>query len=242
MRVDFSNEDYFRNPAAAIEKLRSAGPVVEVRFPILGRTWATTTQEVADRVLKDDVTFSMRRDDGSIAGFRWWMPGILRTLSNHMLSMDEPDHRRLRHIVDEAFRRRGVLEIEPRILAIADDLAGGLFAEGSPADLIDRYARQLPLAVICELLGLPLADRAKFTAWAGAFTRFTSAIGFFSMIPKIVAIFFAMKRYLEKQLDVARERGGEGLIAEWCASRRTAARSAATRWCRCSSCCCSRGT
>ena len=65
MRVDFSNEDYFRNPAAAIEKLRSAGPVVEVRFPILGRTWATTTQEVADRVLKDDVTFSMRRDDGS---------------------------------------------------------------------------------------------------------------------------------------------------------------------------------
>ncbi len=88
MRVDFSSQDYFRNPAAAIEKLRSAGPVVEVRFPILG-----------------------------------------------------------------------------------------------------RYARQLPLAVICELLGLPVADRAKFTAWAGTFTRFTSAIGFFSMIPKIVAIF-----------------------------------------------------
>jgi cytochrome P450 PksS len=35
------------------------------------------------------------------------------------------------------------------------------------ADLIDRYARKLPLSVICELLGLPLADRAKFTAWAG---------------------------------------------------------------------------
>src|SRR5207248_2164269 len=170
MRVDFSSQEYFRNPAAAIEKLRLAGPVVEVRFPILGRLWATTTQEMADRVLKDGDTFSMRWPDGSIAGLRWWMPGILRTLANHMLSMDEPGHRRLRDIVDEAFRRRAVLEMEPRILAIADGLADGLFAEGNPADLIDRYARQLPLAVICELLGLPLADRAKFIAWAGGFT------------------------------------------------------------------------
>ena len=214
MDVDFSSQDYFRNPAAAITKLQSAGPVVEVRFPILGRIWTTTTAEMADRVLKDCRTFSMRRDDGNIAGVRWWMPGIVRTLANHMLSMDEPDHRRLRDIVDEAFRRRAILEMEPRILAIADELADGLFAQGIPADLVERYARQLPLAVICELLGLPLADRAKFTAWAGGFTRFTGTIGFISMIPKIVVSFYAMRRYLERQLEVARESGGEGLIAE----------------------------
>jgi cytochrome P450 PksS len=214
MDVDFSSQDYFRNPAAAIAKLQSAGPVVEVRFPILGRIWTTTTEEMADRVLKDSGTFSMRRDDGNIAGVRWWMPGIVRTLANHMLSMDEPDHRRLRDIVDEAFRRRAILEMEPRILAIADELADGLFAQGIPADLVEGYARQLPLAVICELLGLPLADRAKFTAWAGGFTRFTGTIGFISMIPKIVVSFYAMRRYLERQLEVARESGGEGLIAE----------------------------
>jgi cytochrome P450 len=214
MDADFSSQDYFRNPAAAITKLRSAGSVVEVRFPILGRIWTTTTQETADRVLKDSEAFSMRREDGYIAGVRWWMPGIVRTLANHMLSMDEPDHRRLRDIVDEAFRRRAILEMEPRILAIADELADGLFAQGIPADLVERYARQLPLAVICELLGLPLADRAKFTAWAGGFTRFTGTIGFISMIPKIVVSFYAMRRYLERQLEVARESGGEGLIAE----------------------------
>jgi len=128
MDVDFSSQDYFRNPAAAIAKLQSAGPVVEVRFPILGRIWTTTTEEMANRVLKDSRTFSMRRDDGNIAGVRWWMPGIVRTLANHMLSMDEPDHRRLRDIVDEAFRRRAILAMEPRILAIADELADGLRA------------------------------------------------------------------------------------------------------------------
>jgi cytochrome P450 len=210
MRVDFSSQDYFRNPAASIERLRSAGPVVEVKFPIVGTVWTVTTQELADRVLKDSETFSLRRDDGSLAGFRWWMPGILRTLSNNMLSMDEPDHRRLRDIVDEAFRRRAVLGLEPRIQAIADGLADELFAAGAPADLVDRYARKLPLSVICELLGLPAADRPMFTAWASSFTRFTGAIGFLSVVPNL----FAMKRYMERQLDVVRERGGEGLIAE----------------------------
>jgi cytochrome P450 PksS len=200
MRADFSSQNYFRNPAAEIERLRSAGPVVEVRFPIVGKVWTTTTQDLADRVLKDSDTFTLRRDDGNVAGLQWWMPGVLRTLANNMLSMDEPDHRRLRDIV----------EMEPRILAIADELAEELFKEGSPADLVDRYARKLPLSVICELLGLPLADRPKFTAWASGFTRFTGAIGFLSMIPNV----FAMKRYLERQLETVREKGGEGLIAE----------------------------
>ena len=142
MRADFSSQDYFRNPAAEIAKLRSAGPVVQVQFPLVGKLWITTTQEAANRVLRDSETFTMRRDDGSIAGFRWWMPRILLTLANHMLSQDEPDHRRLRDIVDEAFRRRAIVEMEPRILAIADELADGLFAEGTPTDLIERYARK----------------------------------------------------------------------------------------------------
>jgi cytochrome P450 len=210
VRVDFSSQEYFRNPTAVIEKLRAVGPVVEVRFPIVGKVWTTTTQDLADRVLKDSETFTLRKDDGSIAGFRWWMPGVLRTLADNMLTTDEPDHRRLRDIVDEAFRRRAVLEMEPRILAIADELADQLFATGNPADFVDCYARKLPLSVICELLGLPLADRPKFTAWASGFTRFTGPFGFLSTIPGI----FAMKRYMEERLAAAREHGGEGLIAE----------------------------
>ena len=210
MRADFASQAYFRNPAAEIEKLRSAGPVVEVQFPMIGKVWTTTTQDLADRVLKDSETFTIRTGVGGVAGLQWWMPRILRALANHMLSKDEPDHRRLRDIVDEAFRRRAVLEMEPRILAIADDLAGELFAEGSPADLVDRYARKLPLSVICELLGLPLADRPMFTAWASGFTRFTGTVGLISLIPNILA----MRRYLEKRLEMVRKNGGTGLIAE----------------------------
>src|SRR5262249_23254274 len=81
MRADFASKDFFRNPTTEIEKLRSAGPVVEVRFPIVGKIWTTTTQDLADRVLKDSETFTVRQDDGTVTGFRWWMPRILLTLS-----------------------------------------------------------------------------------------------------------------------------------------------------------------
>jgi cytochrome P450 len=141
LHADFASQDYFRNPGVAIEKLRAMGPVVEVRFPIIGRIWTTTTEGLADQVLKDTATFTMRKEDGTVAGFRWWMPGIVRTFANNMLSMDDPDHKRLRAVVDEAFRRRAVLEMEPHIQALGDELADELFAEGSPADLVERFAR-----------------------------------------------------------------------------------------------------
>src|SRR5262249_32949494 len=103
-----------------------------------------------------------------------------------------------------------ILEMEPRIQALADELADELFAQGSPADLVERYARKLPLAVICELLGLPLSDRPVFSGWASRVTRFSGAIGFLTLIPNM----FAMRRYMDKYLDAVRQDGGDGLVAE----------------------------
>jgi cytochrome P450 len=209
-RVDFASEAFFRDPAAGIATLRQSGAVVATRFPIIGKVWVTTSYEATARVLKDSATFTMRKESGALAGLRWWMPSLIATLADSMLTKDEPDHTRLRQIVDEAFRRRAVLEMQPRIRELADALAGELFVQASPADLVQRYARTLPLAVICELLGLPPADRPKFIAWANAMTGLTSIVGFFRMIP----VMMQMRRYLERRLRIAREEGGEGLIAE----------------------------
>jgi hypothetical protein len=92
--------------------MRAAGPVIEVHLPIVGKVWTTTRQDLSDQVLRDSGSFTVRKEDGTIAGLRWWMPAIFRTLSNSMLAVDDPDHRRLRNIVDEAFRRRAVSAME----------------------------------------------------------------------------------------------------------------------------------
>ncbi|MBB4370213.1 cytochrome P450 PksS [Bradyrhizobium sp. cir1] len=209
-RLDFTSEAFFRDPPKAIATLRASGPVVATRFPLVGEVWITTTHDATAEVLKDGGTFTLRKEDGDVAGLRWWMPKYVKTIANNMLTMDEPDHTRLRSIVDEAFRRRAIVAMEPRIGAIADELAGELFAGGSPADLVQRYARLLPLSVICELLGLPTADRPRFIAWANAMSSLTNALSFF----RLLFAFRKMRRYLEQQLQIARVQGGEGLIAE----------------------------
>ena len=66
IRVDFTSQDYLQDPAASIARLRQSGPVVEVKFPIIGRTWITTTHELAGRVLKDNHTFTMRKNGGAV--------------------------------------------------------------------------------------------------------------------------------------------------------------------------------
>ncbi|MFY9838646.1 MAG: cytochrome P450 [Xanthobacteraceae bacterium] len=208
--IDFTSQEFFRDPAAAFEKLRAAGPVVAVKLPMIGRVWMTTTQEMAARVLKDNRAFTLRKDDGAVAGMRWWMPSIFRVFAKNMLTVDEPDHSRLRGIVEEAFRRRAVLDMAPRIEAIAGRLADTLFDQGNPADLVAQYARTLPLSVICELLGLPLADRPKFMTWANRATSASSTLVFLRMAPTMVAI----RRYLQQRLEHARAFGGQGLIAE----------------------------
>jgi cytochrome P450 PksS len=209
-RLDFTSEAFFRDPPKAIAALRAQGPVVATRFPLVGDVWITTTHDATAQVLKDSTIFTLRKEDGDVAGLRWWMPGLVRTIANNMLTMDEPDHTRLRSIVDEAFRRRAIVAMEPRIRAIADALADELFAKGSPADLVQSYARILPLSVISELLGLPMADRPRFIAWANAMSSLTNVVSFF----RLLFAFRKMRAYLERQLQIARERGGEGLIAE----------------------------
>src|SRR5436190_1085098 len=58
----------------------------------------------------------------------------------------------------------GVRRVEPRIVEIVDQHIDAMAAAGSPADLVQAFALPVPSLVICELLGVPYADRAEFQA------------------------------------------------------------------------------
>jgi cytochrome P450 len=82
--------------------------------------------------------------------------------ARHMLTVDPPDHTRLRRLVSSAFTPRRIELLEPRIQAIVDDLLDDIAKDGadSRVDLVSRLAFPLPFTVICELLGVPEPDRA----------------------------------------------------------------------------------
>ncbi len=83
-----------------------------------------------------------------------------------ILSMDPPDHTRLRTLVAKAFTVRRVEELRPRAREITKGLVKDMIDAGPPVDLVDMFALSLPVAVICELLGVPVEDRPRFRVWS----------------------------------------------------------------------------
>lgn len=81
--------------------------------------------------------------------------------ARHMLVVDPPDHTRLRRLVAAAFSVRRIEALRPHVQAIIDDLLDGVAAHGAerPVDLVSTFAFPLPFTVICELLGVPPAER-----------------------------------------------------------------------------------
>jgi cytochrome P450 len=84
---------------------------------------------------------------------------------NALTNMDPPRHTRVRRIVTGIFSPRNVKAWHPKILAITEHLTDGLVAQGTSADLISAFTVPLPIQIMCELLGVPPADREKFQTW-----------------------------------------------------------------------------
>ena len=201
-----------QDPFPTFAAMRQAGPVIPIRLPFLGRVWMTTTHQAALAMVKDNALFvqeGRHAGKSGVPGFSWWMPKPIKLMTNNMLQKDEPDHRRLRHLVDKAFARRDVLAMRGDVERIADTIIDG-FVGRAEVDLVEEYARQLPLAVICDLLGLPEADRAEFSALAQQALMITNVVGLFLAVPA----FNRMLEYARKQIEAARRTPRPGLIGE----------------------------
>ena len=95
----------------------------------------------------------------------WLMSGVRDEVGiDYMLTVDPPEHTRLRQVVARAFTPRQVDALRPRAEEIAGRLADDVLSEPTP-DLVDGYAAGLPVAVICALLGVPVGDWDRFR-WA----------------------------------------------------------------------------
>jgi cytochrome P450 len=164
---------FVQDPWAIYQRLRATGPVHRVLVPVGVPMWLVTSYADARALLADP---RLSKDYEGIREL--FAPGRAGTyespLAAHMLNSDPPSHTRLRTLVDQALAERTASRLRPRIEGIADELLEAMPAmaagPGGPAvDLIEGYAFRLPITVICELLGVPAADRNDFRAWSKAF-------------------------------------------------------------------------
>jgi cytochrome P450 len=151
------------DPYALYADIRRRGLV---RSPL--GSWVTASHATATSVLRDRrfSTSSVHRPGYQPPSYpagdaRAGLPAA------DMLTMDPPDHTRLRRLVSSAFTPRAVAGLETWIREVTQRLLTSVDAAAG-FDLIDALAFPLPIAVICHLLGVPAEDQASFRAWGHA--------------------------------------------------------------------------
>lgn len=190
-------------------QLRLEQPLVRVQLPYGEPGWLATRYVDGKTVLSDprfSRAASVGRDEPRMRPVQA-PPGSI-------LSTDPPEHTRLRTLVAKAFTVRRVEQLRPRAQEIADGLVDGMLAKGAPADLVDDFALPLPVTVICELLGVPYADRADFRLWSDAFlstTKFT--------VDEVVDYSQKMHDYLAGLIAERRRESREDLLSALVSAR-----------------------
>ena len=149
---------FIANPYPFYHRLRAAAPVWKSPLGM----WVVTRHEDAAIVLRDR---RFGKDYDALITKRYGADALAEparaSMRNMMLVQDPPDHTRLRGLVTKAFTARRVESMRAQIAAVVDQLLDRVAPQGG-MDLIQDFAHRLPIIVICDMLGIPEADRARF--------------------------------------------------------------------------------
>ncbi|WP_211294234.1 cytochrome P450 [Lentzea kentuckyensis] len=154
------------DPPSKITEVRTTRPVSPMLFPDGHEGWLITGYD-AVRTALADTRFSNRQDLG-ILHVPFPTPGMPEQTEPSpqtpglFISMDPPDHTRLRRKLTGAFTVKRMKALEEGIIEITEQQLDALAKLTPPVDLVAEFALPVPSLVICEILGVPYADRETF--------------------------------------------------------------------------------
>jgi cytochrome P450 len=204
VQEDFADPALRTDPHPVYAQWRRATPVRRVKLPSGVTAWLVTRYEDARQALTDP-RLSKALPVGQ-ATESALPPALGAAVSQHMLSADPPDHTRLRRLVSGAFTARRIEALRPRIEEITDELLDAM-AGRERLDLIDAFAFPLPIQVICELLGVPAADRDSFRTWSNTIVAGSLARD------RLPGAMQAMVTYIRELLERRRAHPGDDLLS-----------------------------
>ncbi|GAA1268324.1 cytochrome P450 [Kitasatospora nipponensis] len=147
-----------------LQRLRAEPGMCPVKLPFGGPAYLAVRHQDVKSLLSDR-RFSRAQSVGPDE------PRLLPLVqrANLLISSDGLEHDRLRRLLNAAFTVRGVERLRPRAEEIIGGLLDTLEKHGGPADLMELFALPVPILMICELLGVPEPDRARFRELAESF-------------------------------------------------------------------------
>lgn len=150
------------DPVAELGRLRTEQPVSRITIPPGVEAWLVTRYQDVRQVLGDPTRFSNRPSGYDVSG-----GGDSEIERNgFLIAYDPPEHTRLRKLLTAGFTVARMRRLAPRVADVVNgqlDVMAAHGGDGAPADLVELFALPIPSLVICELLGVPYADRDRFS-------------------------------------------------------------------------------
>ncbi|MGA8116572.1 MAG: cytochrome P450 [Actinocatenispora sp.] len=151
------------DPVEEMTRVRDDEGVAEVTTPFNSSAYLVSRYDDVRAVLSDPARFSNVRNQFFGQDEDDFSPEeVAEMRAGQMLNFDPPDHTRLRRMLTPEFTMRRMRRLEPRIVEIVEAALDDVERAGPPADLVSTFALPVPSLVICELLGVPYADRDQF--------------------------------------------------------------------------------
>ncbi|MBV8933597.1 MAG: cytochrome P450, partial [Kutzneria sp.] len=144
-------------------ELRAQCPVHRLSFPDGTEGWLVNGHSVVREVLAD-ARFSARHELRGVPADQ--RDRVERAAPGFFVRMDPPEHTKYRRLLTGQFTVRRMNLLVPRIEEITEECLDAMRRKGPPVDLVGSFAVPIPSLVICELLGVPRADRARFQSHA----------------------------------------------------------------------------
>ncbi|WP_238501568.1 cytochrome P450 [Streptosporangium sp. KLBMP 9127] len=149
------------DPVEELARARDGEGVVRVETPFGSPAYLVCRHEDVRQVLSDPARFSSALTPFPGSG-QMNADEQAKMQAGQLIGFDPPEHTRLRRMLTPEFTMRRMRRLEPRITEIVQTALDDLERAGKPADLVAHFALPVPSLVICELLGVPYADRAEF--------------------------------------------------------------------------------
>ncbi|GII53464.1 cytochrome P450 [Planotetraspora thailandica] len=196
------------DPPAELIEARRHSPISRFPFPDGHEGWLITGYDLVRSVLADP-RFSSRKElmrhhplmDLSGIEFPPAPPG-------EFLLMDEPQHSRYRKPLVGKFTVRRMRQLTERVEQITADHLDAMEKAGPPTDLVTAFAKPIPVIVICELLGVPYEDRARFQEQIDAF------LGGETSDEDLIAAYTATQQYLAELVAAKRANPADDVLSD----------------------------
>ncbi|MFD8972713.1 cytochrome P450 [Streptomyces sp. NPDC059593] len=182
------------DPPAGLAELREESPLTRMAYPDGHVGWLATGYSTV-RAIMGDNRFSSRYEL-----MHYPFPGgpegpLPPAPVGDMTGMDAPEHTRLRRILTGKFTVRRMRLLSDRVAEITAEHLDAMERGGPGADLVEAFARPLPALMICELLGVPYADRDRFQGHADTIMsmdvspedRYAAYVGLQEYVAELVA-------------------------------------------------------